>query len=399
MNRLRIAFPLLLSLALIGSACKSGTGTTNTGGGTETQAAACSGTTSSNVSKADLAKLVDGATKSLTGAGATFPAPLYQAWGSKFESDFGIKVNYQSIGSGGGVQQITAKTVDFGASDAFMSDTELAKAGGPILHIPTVLGSVAVSYNLEGVSKLKLAPETLAQIFLGNIKKWNDPKIAADNPDADLPDIDITVIHRSDGSGTTSIFTNYLATVSSEWKTKIGAGKEVPWPVGLGGKGNEGVSALLKPPAAQPGAIGYVELVYASQNGLPVIAIKNESGAFVEPNLRSTCEAASEADIPDDLRFSIVNAAGKGAYPIAGATWLLVYTEQTDEAKGKALVGFLEWALTEGQKTAPELSYAQLPKDLKDSALEKIGQIKFQGTAIMKGGAGSAATPSPTASN
>lgn len=384
MNRLRIAFPMLLSLALIGSACKGGTSSTNSGGTTEKQAAACSGTAGSNLSKADLAKLVGGGAKSLTGAGATFPAPLYQAWGSEFESDFGIKVNYQSIGSGGGVQQITAKTVDFGASDAFMNDAELAKAGSPILHIPTVLGSVAVSYNLEGVSKLKLVPETLVQIFLGTIKKWNDPKIATDNPDADLPDTDITVIHRSDGSGTTSIFTNYLAAVSSEWKTKVGAGKEVAWPVGLGGKGNEGVSALLKPPGGTPGAIGYLELVYASQNGLPVIAIKNEAGEFVEPNLSSTCEAASGADLPDDLRFSIVNTSGKGAYPIAGATWLLVYAEQTDEDKGKPLVGFLEWALTEGQKTAPELFYAQLPKELKDKALEKVAEIKFQGTAILQ---------------
>lgn len=386
MNRLRIAFPLLLTMALIGSACKSGTTNTTGGGGTEKQAAACSGSAVSAANKADVAKIVEGGTKALTGAGATFPAPLYQAWGSKFEQDFGIKVNYQSIGSGGGVQQITAKTVDFGASDAFMKDEELAKAQGEILHVPTVLGSVSVAYNLEGVSKLKLVPETLVQIFLGNIKKWNDAKIAADNPDVDLPDVDITVVHRSDGSGTTSIFTDYLSKVSPEWKTKIGAGKEVPWPVGVGGKGNEGVSALIKPPAGQPGTIGYVELVYASQNQLPVIAIKNKAGEFVEPNLKSTCEAAADADIPDDLRFSIVNAPGKDAYPIAGATWLLVYKDQTDDEKAKALVGFLQWALTDGQKTAPELFYAQLPKELRDAGLEKIGQITFKGSPILTGG-------------
>lgn len=312
---------------------------------------------------------------SLTGAGATFPAPLYQFWASEYQKKSGLQVNYQSIGSGGGIQQITARTVDFGASDAPMKDEELAKATGKILHIPMVFGAVVVTFNLTEVTGgLKLMPDTLAAIFLGKIKKWNDPAIAADNAGTTLPSSDITVVHRSDGSGTTSIFTSYLKAVSPEWASKVGAGKEVPWPVGLGGKGNEGVTALVK---QTPGSIGYVELVYAGQNKLPVVALRNAAGKFVTPDLASTTAAAQGATIPADLRFSIVNSANAGAYPIAGATWILIYQNQTDTTKGKALVAFLKWALTDGQKLAPSLSYAPLSKELITKAQAKLKTVTF----------------------
>lgn len=321
-----------------------------------------------------------GAARELTGAGATFPAPLYQQWGSEYEKKFGVRINYQSIGSGGGVQQITARTVDFGASDAPLKEDELAKAPGAILHIPTVFGAVVVTYNLgEPKSALKLTPEDVAGIFLGKIKKWSDPALAQNN--RALPDTDIQVVHRSDGSGTTNIFTNYLSFVSDEWKSKVGSGKEVAWPVGLGGKGNEGVTALVK---QTPGAIGYVELAYAKQNSMPVASIKNRSGKFIAPNLQSVTAAAGSAQVPDDLRFSIVDAPGADAYPISGATWLLVYKDQTDEAKGRALVAFLDWAIHDGQKFAEPLLYAKLPSSLVAKAEGKVREIDFQGSSILR---------------
>ncbi|HLF69614.1 MAG TPA: phosphate ABC transporter substrate-binding protein PstS, partial [Actinomycetota bacterium] len=240
---------------------------------------------------------------SLTGAGATFPAPLYQLWASEFQKESGLQVNYQSIGSGGGIQQITARTVDFGASDAPMKDEELAKADAPLLHIPMALGAVVITFNLPEIAKeIRMNSDTLAAIFLGKIKKWNDPAIAADNAGVSLPRSDITVVHRSDGSGTTSIFTSYLRDVNAEWSQKVGAGKEVTWPVGLGGKGNEGVTALVK---QTPGSIGYVELVYAEQNKLPPVSLKNSSGRFIAPSLASITAAAKGISVPDDLRFSI----------------------------------------------------------------------------------------------
>ena len=315
----------------------------------------------------------------LTGAGATFPAPLYQQWGTEYQQENSVKINYQAIGSGGGIQQITSKTVDFGASDAPMKDEELAKAPG-ILHIPTVFGAVVVTYNLSGVTApLKLTPDAVAGIFLGKIKKWNDAAIATENSGVTLPDQAISVVHRSDGSGTTSIFTSYLTAANEEWKSKVGAGKEVVWPVGLGGKGNDGVTALVK---QTPGAAGYVELVYATQNSLPTASIKNSSGAFVAPTLKSVTAAASAATIPDDLRFSIVNEPGAEAYPISGATWLLVYQAQADEQKGRALVYFLWWAIHDGQKDAEPLSYATLPSTLVKKAEAKIRSITYNGSAL-----------------
>jgi phosphate transport system substrate-binding protein len=312
---------------------------------------------------------------SLTGAGATFPAPLYQYWASEYQKKTRLQVNYQSIGSGGGIQQITARTVDFGASDAPMKDEELAKATGAILHIPMVFGAVVVTFNLSEVTEgLKLTPDTLAAIFLGKVKKWNAPAIAADNAGTTLPASDITVVHRSDGSGTTSIFTNYLKAVNPEWASKVGAGKEVAWPVGLGGKGNDGVTALVK---QTPGAVGYVELVYAGQNKLPMIALRNAAGKFITPDLASTTAAARGVAIPDDLRFSMVNSSNADAYPISGATWILIYQQQTDATKGKALAAFLKWALTDGQKLAPSLSYAPLSKELVAKAEAKLKTITF----------------------
>jgi phosphate transport system substrate-binding protein len=294
----------------------------------------------------------------INGAGATFPFPLYSKWFSEYNKLHpDLKFNYQSIGSGGGVKQITERTVDFGASDAPMSDEELKKAPG-ILHVPTVLGAVAVVYNgaPEGV---KLTSELVADIFLGKVARWNDPRIVAVNPGLKLPDAAITVAHRSDGSGTTAVFTDYLAKVSSDWKSKVGQGKSVKWPVGLGGKGNEGVTGTVK---STPGAIGYVELAYARQNKLTMASIKNADGNFVLPSIESTSEAAAGVQMPADFRVSITNAKGKNAYPISSFTYLLVYQDQTDPAKGKALVHFLRWAVHEGQPLAGPLDYAPLPK-------------------------------------
>src|ERR1700726_4801219 len=268
----------------------------------------------------------------INGAGATFPYPIYSKWFDEYAKvDPSVRFNYQSIGSGGGQKQILAQTVDFGASDGPMSDDNLSKAPGKLLHIPTVAGADVVTYNLDGNPTLKLDAETIAGIFLGEIKKWNDPKIAGLNPGIKLPDQDIVVVHRSDGSGTTYIWTDYLSKISSEWKQKVGTNTSVNWPTGLGGKGNEGVAGQIK---QNPGAPGYVELIYAVQNKMPYADIKNAAGEFVKPSLGSISAAMATAQIPDDFRFSITNAPGKDAYPICGATWLLVYQEQKDATKG-----------------------------------------------------------------
>jgi phosphate transport system substrate-binding protein len=312
----------------------------------------------------------------VTGAGATFPYPLYSKWFYEYSNAHpGVRFNYQSIGSGGGIRQITARTVDFGATDAAMTDAEMAKARGKILHIPTAIGAVAVVYNLEGVQAgLRLTPDVLAGIYLGRITKWDDPRIASLNPDIKLPRRDVVVAHRSDGAGTTDIFTNYLSVVSEDWAKKVGRGKSVRWPVGLGGKGNEGVAGLVR---QTPGAVGYVELAYAEQTRMTAAALKNREGGFVLPTLESTSEAAAGAvkTMPEDFRVSLVDAPGKAAYPIAGFTWILVYRDQRDPAKGKALVSFLEWAIHEGQKMAPALLYAPLPKPVVERVEKAIGTI------------------------
>jgi len=311
----------------------------------------------------------------INGAGATFPYPIYSKWFDEYARiDPSVRFNYQSIGSGGGQKQILAQTVDFGASDGPMSDENLAKAPGKLLHIPTVAGAVVITYNLPGSPTLKLDGETIANIFHGKIKKWNDPKIAALNSGTSLPDQEIVVVHRSDGSGTTYIFTDYLSKVSSEWKSKVGNNTSVNWPTGLGGKGNEGVAGQVK---QTPGSLGYVELIYAIQNKMPYATVKNSAGEFVKPTLDSVTAALTTANIPDDFRFSMTNAPGKDAYPIAGATWLLVYEQQTDAAKGKKLVEFLKWADTKGEQMARDLDYAPLPDNLRDRVLKRVNEIKY----------------------
>ncbi len=311
----------------------------------------------------------------INGAGATFPYPIYSKWFDEYAKvDPSVRFNYQSIGSGGGQKQILAQTVDFGASDGPMSDENLAKAPGKLLHIPTVAGADVVAYNLSGNPALKLDADTIAGIFLGQIKKWNDPKITALNPGVTLPDQEIVVVHRSDGSGTTYIWTDYLSKISPEWKTKVGTNTSVNWPTGIGGKGNEGVAGQIK---QTPGALGYVELIYAVQNKMPYAEIKNAGGEFVKPTLESVTAALATADIPDDFRFSMTNAPGKGAYPIAGATWLLVYQQQKDPAKGKKLVEFLKWSVTDGEKMAKDLQYAPLPESVQQRVLKRIGEIKI----------------------
>jgi len=319
----------------------------------------------------------------INGAGATFPYPLYSKWFYEYSNaNPGVKFNYQSIGSGGGIKQITAGTVDFGASDAPMKEDEMAKLPGPILHLPMAMGAVAVVYHLEGVdSGLRLTQDTLADIFLGKITKWNDPKIVDQNRGMKLPAADIVVAHRSDGSGTTDIFTNYLSTVNAEWKAKVGHGKAVRWPVGLGGKGNEGVAGVVQ---QTPGAIGYVELAYAKQNKMPVASLRNRDGQFVAPSLEATSAAAAGAakTMPADYRVSLVDAPGKESYPIAGLTWLLVYKNQTDEAKGKALVQFLKWAIHDGQKMEAALDYAPLPKPVVDMLDKTLREIRYKGKSL-----------------
>ena len=311
----------------------------------------------------------------INGAGATFPYPIYSKWFDEYAKvDPSVRFNYQSIGSGGGQKQILAQTVDFGASDGPMSDDNLSKAQGKILHIPTVAGAVVLTYNLTGNPSLKLDADTIAGIFLGQIKKWNDPKLAALNSGAKLPDQDIVVVHRSDGSGTTFIFTDYLSKVSTEWKQKAGNNTSVNWPTGIGGKGNEGVSGQVK---QTPGAIGYVELIYAIQNKMPYAEVKNSSGQFVKPTIDSVTAALATAEIPDDFRFSMTNAPGKDAYPICGATWLLVYEQQKDPAKGKKLVEFLKWAAKDGEKMAKDLDYAPLPETVQERVLKRINEIKM----------------------
>jgi phosphate transport system substrate-binding protein len=311
----------------------------------------------------------------INGAGATFPFPIYSKWFNEYAKvDPSVRFNYQSIGSGGGQAQIVAETVDFGASDGPMSDEKLAKAPRAIWHFPTVAGADVVTYNLPGDPKLRLDGPTIAGIFLGKIAKWSDPAIAGQNPGIKLPDMDIVFVHRSDGSGTTYIFTDYLSSVSPEWKEKIGKGTSVKWSGGIGSKGNEGVSGQVK---QVPGSIGYIELAYAKQNKLTYADVKNSSGNYVTPTIDSVTEALATADIPDDFRFSMVNPPGANAYPISGTTWLLVYAEQKDHAKGEKLVQFLKWAYSDGEKLAPGLDYAPLPDALIKRALERVQSIKY----------------------
>jgi len=345
-------------------------------------AVACAKEGANNSATASSTTSSSGGSVDLTGAGATFPYPIYSKWFSDYATATGVKINYQSIGSGGGIRQLSEGTVDFGASDSPMSDDEMSKAkGGPILHIPTVLGADVITYNLPGVTAaLKLTPAVIADVFMGRVKKWNDTRIASLNSGVSLPNQDILVVHRSDGSGTTYIFTDYLSTTVSAWKTSVGKGKEVKWPVGLGAKGNEGVAGQVK---QTPGSIGYVELAYATQNNLPIAAIRNKSGQFVAASVPAVTAAAAGAAkaLPanTDYRISIVDAPGADSYPISSFTWILVYQHQTDAVKGKKLVDFLNWALTEGEKSAVTLDYAPLPAEMATTVKAKINTIDLSG--------------------
>lgn len=319
----------------------------------------------------------------LNGAGATFPYPIYSKWFSDYAAATAVRINYQSIGSGGGIKQLSEQTVDFGASDGPMSDDELAAAkGGRVLHFPSVLGADVITYNLPEIKEpLRLTGQLVADIFLGKITKWNDARIAAENTAAKLPAEDILVVHRSDGSGTTYIFTDYLTAVSPAWAAGPGKGKSVQWPVGLGGKGNEGVSGTVK---QTPGTIGYVELAYANQNKLPAAQIRNASGAYIAPTIETITAAADGAaaqmGATSDYRVSIVNAPGANAYPISSFTWLLVYEKQPDATKGKQLVDFMKWMYADGQTSASALDYAPLPKALATQLSERLAAIQVGAT-------------------
>jgi phosphate transport system substrate-binding protein len=311
----------------------------------------------------------------LNGAGATFPYPIYSKWFSEYhKAHSDVQVNYQSIGSGGGIRQVLAGTVDFGASDGPMSDEQLGQAKVKILHVPTVLGAVVPAYNIPGVTgEVKFSAEALAGIFLGKITTWNDKALAAANPGVNFPNQPIVVIHRSDGSGTSYIFTDYLSKVSSEWKNGPGKGTSVKWPVGLGGKGNEGVAGMIR---QMEGSIGYVELIYALQNKITYGSVKNAAAEFVKASLESvTTAAASVKSMPADFRVSITNASGKGAYPISSFTWLLIPTKSQDPNKGKIITDLLNWCATDGQKLTAGLSYAPLPESVVAKVKEAIKQI------------------------
>ncbi|HLG94912.1 MAG TPA: phosphate ABC transporter substrate-binding protein PstS [Bryobacteraceae bacterium] len=321
------------------------------------------------------------AAETINAAGATFPAPIYQKWFEEYHKAHpDVQINYQSIGSGGGIRQLTEGTVDFGASDMPMTDQQIAevqqKRHFKPLHFPTVLGGVVPTYNVSGVTgELKFTGETLADIYLGKIKKWNDPALKKDNPGVNLPNEDITVAHRSDASGTSFVFTDYLSKISPEWKSKVGANTSVNWPVGLGGKGNEGVAGLVK---QTPNSIGYVELIYAVQNKMSYGSVKNAAGTFVKADFNTVTEAASGAakSMPEDFRVSITNAAGKNAYPISTFTWLLIPDKIDDAAKKKAITDFLKWMMTAGQQDAQGMSYAPLPKAVATKEEKQVALIK-----------------------
>jgi phosphate transport system substrate-binding protein len=342
-------------------------------------AAACS----SGGNEGDQKKSSPSDDKELLGAGSTFAYPIYSKMFSQYNTLTGVKANYQSIGSGGGIKQLFSKTVDFGASDAFLTDERINEAGAPIVQFPTCLGAVVLSYNLPGNIPVKLSPEVIGGIFMGTIKKWNDPKIIQDNPGVTLPAMEIVVVHRSDGSGTTFIFTDYLSKVYPQWKSDVGNGTSVNWPAGIGGKGNEGVAGQIK---QLPGSIGYIELIYALNNQMVFADIKNASGAFIKPSLEST-KAAATTDIPADSRITVTNSSAAGAYPIASFTWIMVYKDQNYNGRtiGKAteLVNMLWWMTHEGQQFCEPLHYASLSPQAVNVSEELIKSINFGGKPLL----------------
>jgi phosphate transport system substrate-binding protein len=322
--------------------------------------------------------------QTLTGAGATFPNPIYTKWFDAYSKQTGIQINYQSIGSGGGIRQFTEGTVDFGATDGPMNESQITAVNGNVLHVPTVLGAVVVTYNLPslGATKLKFDGNLLVDVFMGRVTKWSDQRIAALNPGVKLPDVDLIVVHRSDGSGTTYVFTDFLNKFSREWRDKVGYATSVNWPVGLGGKGNEGVTQQVK---QVEGAVGYVELIYAISNNLPYADVKNAEGQFVEPSLESVTAAAAGTKLKadTDFRVSITNAGGAGSYPIASFTWLLVHKDTKNPAKAKLVKDFLTWMITpEAQAMAAELHYAPLPKEVVALLQARLPTLKAAGKAI-----------------
>ncbi len=319
---------------------------------------------------------------SLIGAGATFPYPFYSKIFQIYYKYAGVKVNYQAIGSGGGIRQLMGKLVDFGATDAFVDDNLMKKFNSPIVHIPTVAGAVVITYNLPGDPKIKLTAELIAEIFLGKIKKWNDPKIAQVNPEIKLPNMKIVVIHRSDGSGTTFIFSDYLCKTNEQWRKEVGKGKSLNWKVGLGAKGNPGVAGLIR---QIPGSIGYTELIYALSNNMTCARIQNKAGNFIDPSLNSIT-AATEVKLPDDMRISLVNTGNPKAYPICGFTWIIVYKDLADGnlsfEKAKALVKLLWWITHQGQKYAQELHYSKLSKQAQEKVEKIISSITYKGQRL-----------------
>jgi phosphate transport system substrate-binding protein len=320
----------------------------------------------------------------LLGAGATFPYPLYSKMFDSYHKQYGVKINYQAIGSGGGIKQLMSKTVDFGGTDAFMSEEDLRDLENPILHIPTCLGAVAVTYNLPGKPEIKLTPAIIADIFLGKLTKWNDESLTAVNPGVNLPDMAIVVVHRSDGSGTTFIFSDYLAKVSPLWKKNVGVGKSLNWPAGLGAKGNPGVAGLVK---QLPGAVGYVELVYALQNDMPVGMVQNKAGEFVGPSIESVSLAA-DIQLPEDTRVSITNTEAEHGYPLSGFTWLIFYQEQSYDGRSRdvavELVKLAWWVIHEGQEFTEPLHYAPLPKEAVKASEKILKSVVYAGRPVIK---------------
>lgn len=320
----------------------------------------------------------------LTGAGSSFDYPLFSSMFDEYHNKFSnITVNYQSVGSGTGIKQLQGQTVDFGASDAIMTDQQLTDSkGGKVLHVPITIGAVAMTYNVPGApDHLKLSSDVVAGMYMGKITNWNDPKIAADNAGVKLPDLKINIAHRSDGSGTTYIFTNYLSSVSADWKTQVGSGTDVKWPAGVGGKGSEGVTGVIK---QTPGSVGYVELAYATQNKLQVADIKNKAGKWVAPSLEGASAAAAKAVVPEDMKVVIVNADGDTSYPISGFSWVLIYQNQTDKTKGTELVKLVDWMIHDGQKLGPALQYAPLADNLVQREEALLKTVTYQGQPLLK---------------
>lgn len=365
---------VLLLIAAFLTGCSAGSSSASTTTTTTTTATTSRTPTSASVPVTNL-----------NGAGGTFPAPLYTKWFDTYFTLTGVKINYQPVGSGAGIQQITVGTVDFGASDGIMTSaqqTAAETAGGPILHIPMTSGAVAIIFNLPGIGtgQLKLTGNVLADIYLKNITKWNDPKITALNPGLNLPDAAIAVVHRSDGSGTTNIFTNYLSEISNEWSTKVGSANSVNWPGDIGGQGNAGVAGQVQ---QIPDSIGYVELAYAIQNNLPWAVLQNSAGNWVQPSVASATAAADGVTLPDDMKVMLTNSSNPNAYPIVGFTWILAYVNQTDQARGVTLARMLWWAIHDGQQYCQSLNYAPLPSAALIKAENEILSMKYQGQPIL----------------